>query len=204
MVIHMKLSNLFITGCDSKTKWQLDWFTENFYTHNPTANLSVYDFDTSFEAFDGWFKKPAAMVDASRRADKVCWIDTDCEVLGPLDSIWEYTQPNKLSMVEDIPWSKRRGETWHNSGVVLFENRPNILDEWYVAVKNNPKVGDQEVLHEIVKEGFRRDIHIHSLPTKYNVLRLMTLDGMQVPDTLIRHHTGAKGKDHIKRLIQNV
>ena len=30
----MKYSNMFITGSDSNTEWQLPWFIENYYQHN--------------------------------------------------------------------------------------------------------------------------------------------------------------------------
>ena len=75
----MKFSNLFITGCDNTTKWMLPWFQDNFYRHNPDAHLKVYDFDKFEPSMKGWFKKPAAMMDATKLANKVCWLDTDCE-----------------------------------------------------------------------------------------------------------------------------
>ena len=28
--------NLFLTGCDEKTEWQLPWFLENYFKHNNT------------------------------------------------------------------------------------------------------------------------------------------------------------------------
>ena len=90
-----KLSKLFITGCDSKTNWMLDWFKEGYSKHNDTP-LHVFDFDKEFDKAKGWFKKPAAMMAAARMADMVCWLDTDCEVLGNLDGIFNYVEPEKL------------------------------------------------------------------------------------------------------------
>ena len=37
-----------------------------------------------------------------------------------IDEIFDLLEPQKLSMVEDKPWSWRRGHVWHNSGVVGF------------------------------------------------------------------------------------
>lgn len=199
----MKLSNLFITGCDRNTRWMLPWFQENFYDHNPAAELVVYDFDTFRTDLAGWFKKPAAMIDAARQAENVCWLDTDMEILGNLESIWNYVVPGKLGMVEDTPWSNRRGETWHNSGTVLFKSKPPILDTWANLIKTSTEVGDQEVLHEYIRQGMNRLVHIETIPATYNCLRLMTLDGIEPKHILIRHHTGYKGKDHIKRLMKN-
>ena len=113
---------LFITGCDKTTRWMLPWFTQNFKIYNPDSELKVYDFDTFAPQLSGWFKKPSAMIDASENADQVCWIDTDCHILSNIEDIFSFIEPNKLAMVEDKPWSKRRGETWHNSGVVAFKS----------------------------------------------------------------------------------
>ena len=52
----MKSSKLFITGCDASTRWMLPWFKENFYKHNPNAELQIYDFDVDFNHTEGWFK----------------------------------------------------------------------------------------------------------------------------------------------------
>jgi len=208
----MKLSEVFITGCDYKTEWMLPWFFNNLRIHT-TKKILVFDFGMTeemkrvFGSIDvpgidkGWFKKPKAMIEASKLADKVCWLDTDCQVMNSVDDIFDHLEPNKLGMVEDVPWSTRRQEKWHNSGVVAFQQRPNILDEWAVAVQENPMVGDQEVLHELVKQGMRRMIHITDLPRKYNTLRLDLQDGTEPKDIAIMHWTGPKGKDKIRSMM---
>lgn len=197
----MQFSKLFITGCDSTTKWLLPWFQDNFYRYNPDATLKVYNFDTFHPASKGWFKKPAAMMDASKLAANVCWLDTDCEVRGNLDDIWNHIEPNKLGMVEDLPWSRRRQERWHNSGVVAFQSWPNILSEWVTACDTNPRDGDQEILHALVKEGMKRMIHISDLPREYNTLRLDLIDNTAPKNIKIMHWTGKKGKDKIRSMM---
>lgn len=206
--------SLFITGCDSKTEWMLPWFVENFKKHNPDAELVIYDFGMEGSLYpemtkslrgnqdSGWFKKPAAMIAASKLASKVCWLDTDCHVQSNIEDIFDRVEPNKLAMVEDAPWSKRRREKWHNSGVVAFNGQPNILGEWAAAVANNPIQGDQEVLHLLVREGMRRLIHITDLPREYNTLRLDLDDGTAPSQPKIMHWTGPKGKDIIRKLIK--
>lgn len=214
MAKHMKSSNLFITGCDSNTEWMLPWFVENFKKHNPDAELLIYDFGMEGSHYSemrkslrgnqdkGWFKKPAAMLAASRIARNVCWLDTDCQVLDNIEDVFDYCQPNKIAMVEDVPWSTRRGEKWHNSGVVAFKDRPVILDEWAAAIPNKMNApGDQEVLHLLVKDGIRRIIHITDLPREYNTLRLDLLDNTSPPNPKIMHWTGPKGKDKIKEFM---
>jgi hypothetical protein len=209
----MKFSKLFITGCDKNTEWMLPWFIDNF-TKNNDCPLMIFDFGMSPEVAQrvdavkvkgqdvGWFKKPKAMIQATKHATNICWLDTDCHVQANIADIFDYVESNKIAMVEDAPWSKRRGEKWHNSGVVAFHDRPNILDEWATAVAANPQVGDQEVLHSLVKGGMRRMIHITDLPRKYNTLRLDIDDGTAPSDTAVMHWTGHKGKDIIRKMMQ--
>lgn len=208
----MKYSKLFITGCDYRTEWQLPFFVENFKKHNPHADLMIFDFGMRSGLYPemrkslrgkerGWFKKPKAMCVASRMSQMTCWLDTDCEVRGNLDEIWDHVQPNKLAMAQDLPWSTRRGETWHNSGVVAFQYKPNILDEWAVAVQNDPYQGDQEVLHLLVRNGMRRQIHISNLPRKFNTLRIDLKDDTAPDDIRIMHWTGQIGKEHIREIM---
>jgi len=204
---------LFITGCDNNTEWMLPWFVENFRKHNPDANLVIYDFGMEGSHYPelrkslrgnqdrGWFKKPAAMLNATKKASSVCWLDTDCEVRGNLDEIFSYVEPNKLTMGVDDPWTTRHGEKWHNSGVVAFQDKPSILDAWAAEIARNPQRGDQEVLHKMVRDGMRRIIHINDLPKKYNTLRLDVLDGTTPKDIHIMHWTGQKGKEEIRRLM---
>lgn len=207
-----KLSNLFITGCDVNRQWQLPWFVDNFKKHNPKAELLIYDFGMEENSFSnisvkhlsqdkGWFKKPSAMMKASLIADKVCWLDTDCEVRTNIEDIFNYTEPNKLCMVEDVPWSKRRGETWHNSGVVAFQGTPSILGEWATEVSYNPKVGDQEVLHTMLSDPLKRMIHIKDISREYNTLRIDLIDNTAPKNIKVMHWTGVKGNDYIKGLL---
>lgn len=209
---------VFLTGCDSNTEWMLGWFIQNYRRFNSTplifANFGISEemhnivasgcdgmIDLQSLKEEGWLKKPQAMIEASKIADKVCWIDTDCQILANIDPIFELTVPNKLSMAEDKPWSKRREEVWHNSGVVLFQDRPPILDTWATAVKAAPREGDQETLHRILREQLNRQIHVSNLPTEYNWLRLMIQDGQDSPRKKIMHWTGNIGKKYIRGLI---
>ena len=198
MAISMKLSKLFITGCDKNTRWQLDWFKKNYDKHNDTS-LHVFDFDTFEPGLAGWFKKPAAMIEASKMADQVCWIDTDCEVRDDISKIFEYVVPNKLTMAQDKPWSIRRQETWHNSGMVAFQGVPVILKKWAEEVQRSPVVGDQEVLHTMIRIGMNRLIYIEDLPRQYNTLRIDLIDKSEPNNIKVMHWTGQKGKEEIMR-----
>lgn len=213
------MKNLFITGCDWKTEWQLPWFLENFKKHNPSEDIVVFNFGSkplqnysdpiqmNDENTGGWFKKPSAMLKASTRAKNVCWLDTDCEVLQPLSKIFRLTEKNKLAMAEDRPWSKRRGEKWHNSGVVAFQGRPLILSQWSEKCMGmreppNPLYGDQDILHHMLKDPIKRMASITDLPPEYNTLRLDYIDNIAPKDPRVIHHTGKMGKEKIRELMR--
>ena len=69
-------------------------------------------------------------------------------------------------MVEDKPWTKRRGENgaWYNSGVVGFIGKPKILNLWAQWVmENTTQVGDQEVLYSRLDQ-LQKLMHINPLP----------------------------------------
>lgn len=212
------MDTLFLTGCDSVTEWQLPWFVDNFRLHNPDANLAIADFGMSDEMLSyassscqiiiamttetkkGWMKKPHAML--SSPSKKTCWLDTDCQVLGDLMSVFDYVSPNKLSMVEDRPWTTRRGEKWHNSGVVAYAGRPKVLIDWAKYCQETDIDGDQEVLHWMMgNDQLRRITYIEDLPHKYNVLRIDLLDNNAPKEKLVMHWTGRKGNDEIRRMM---
>lgn len=228
----MTSSNLFITGCDKTTEWMLPWFIHNFKKHNTTP-LKIFDFGMTNDMKSnlrsmpksspsdrkmivsmkdvqskGWYKKPEAMFRASGMAEKVCWIDTDCHVLDNVDDIFDYTEPLKLGMVEDKPWTMRTGGKFHNSGVVVFEGTPPILDQWRKKVAEEDReiglgMGDQEVLHAMIDSPLTRHIHITDVPNEYNWLRLQVeIDNQDSPYKKIMHWTGHKGKERIRKYIE--
>tara|TARA_Y100001963_G_scaffold158878_2_gene260166 strand:- start:51 stop:740 length:690 start_codon:yes stop_codon:yes gene_type:complete len=210
----------FLTGCDYRTEWMLPWFIDNFRLYNPEVPLVFANFGVSKKTYKyikneshaiinlekemgmGWFLKPLSMLNCPSKY--TCWIDTDCEVLDGLDGIWDHVEPLKLTMVEDKPWSRRSGEVWHNSGVVAFYNKPPILNAWWNAVKQSPKVGDQEILHQIL-DPLRRLTYIKDLPNEYNWLRLqLENDGQDNLEKKVMHWTGEKGKNRIRKKISDL
>ena len=52
----MKLSKMFVTGCDSKTRWMVPWFLDNYHKHNPEVKIKVVDFQDGM----GWLEKPGS------------------------------------------------------------------------------------------------------------------------------------------------
>ena len=102
-------------------------------------------------------------------------------------------------MAQDKPWSIRRQETWHNSGMVAFQGVPVILKKWAEEVQRSPVVGDQEVLHTMIRIGMNRLIHIEDLPRQYNTLRIDLIDKSEPNNIKVMHWTGQKGKEEIMR-----
>lgn len=207
----------FVTGCDVNTEWQLPWFITNYIKYNDLP-LIIANFGMSddmlqhLESIDyikvinvvsnaeGWFKKPAAIYDATYASKVVCWLDTDCEVKGNISSIFDHYRQGILGMVEDRPWTRRRGThgKWYNSGVVLTDRNHNLRD-WKIQCERDPSEGDQEVLYAMLssKSEIEKLRWIEPLPHKYNTLRLDYIDQIAVKDPLIIHHTGKQGKDTI-------
>ena len=205
----------FLTGCDSGHEWLLPWFLKNFKTHckKPLifADFGLSDIgravvrenvhavmDLTNVEERGWFKKPLSMYKCP--AKKTVWIDTDCQVKENIDGIFDLLEPQKLAMVEDKPWSWRRGHIWHNSGVVGFIDKPMILRQWVSATKSNKdQVGDQEVLDKILSPITKISL-IKELPNEWNVLRLQLNDGYK-GNIKIMHWTGQKGKEKIRSML---
>lgn len=214
-IVLKKYNKAFLTGCDENNAWMLPWFVENYKKHNSTplvfANFGVSQntlkyvaknfhaiIDMSKTKEKGWFKKPRAMLNSP--SIKTVWLDTDCQICDNIESIFDLLKPNKLAMVEDKPWTTRRQEVWHNSGVVGIIDKPIILHQWCQEVHDNPSVGDQEVLHNMLNPITKLS-HIEDLPNEYNVLRIQVeLDGYKGRKKII-HWTGAKGKDKIRSMI---
>jgi len=215
------MSKAFITGCDSKTEWMLEWFTKNYRQHNTTPLVFV-DFgvsasmktDLSFMGFsdiytlpkqqsEGWFYKPAAIQEVTKFYDEVVWLDTDIHVRGDMAGVFDYIENNKLCMCEDRGWSSRRGEKWHNSGLVGVRGNPQILQDWVSQCRSTNDQGDQEVLHEMVRESpMKRMLSISDAPAKYNYLRLDYIDNRS-GEIVGMHWTGYKGKLEIQKMIYN-
>lgn len=212
----------FLTGCDLYTEWQLPWFIDNYKRHCKLPLIiadfgMTYDMKYQVSGFAerlikcprrGWFSKIDAMMLASDAGyDEVCWVDTDCEVKSNPAGIFRYVDENKLTMVKDYPWSKRRPELgdWFNSGVVAFKGRPKILSDWKQEASTGKHVGDQEALYSMIGgDAMKRASIISEAPHRYNVLRIDFID-KNVPDNpVIVHHTGAKGNHTIRKQMQNV
>lgn len=212
-----RVNKLFIIGSDDKSEWMLKWFMDNFKQHNPNANILLWDFGMKNNPYPeitkklnndpkkgGWFNKPDALIESTKYGEYICWLDIDCHIHSNIEDIFNYVEDEKLAMVEDVPWSSRTREKWHNSGVVAFRNNPQILQLWVNYIGKLAQRGDQEVLHQILMALKNINNFITDLPREYNTLRLDLLDGTAPKNPKIMHWTGPKGKDKIRELMRNV
>ena len=183
----MQYEKAFLTGCDKHHEWMLPWFIRNYRLYNSSPLIfadfgisdvkiihgkvdAIIDLTDETEGWNNVFKKPEAMLLCPSK--NTVWIDTDCEILTSIEGIWKLLEPNKLNMVEDKPWTKRRPEkgSWYNSGVVGFIDKPQILRQWAKWIGESNEVGDQEVLYaRLVK--LQKLTYINPLPNEYNWLR---------------------------------
>lgn len=220
----MKLfDRAFVTGCDQNTEWMLPWFLRNYWEHNNTPLIFV-NFGVSTGVlmwlhqhdavshimsaekvlYTSWYQKPQALLNAPSK--QKFWIDTDCEVLDDISDVFKYIKPEKICLSIDQPWTLRREGTWYNSGVFGVENNPKILKNWATNCRQKYREqhlhGDQDILHDMINTPMDALIYIEELPNEFNVLRLQILDGT-VGKKRIMHWTGVKGKDHIRRVMND-
>jgi len=220
------MRKIFITGCDKNTEWMLPWFIQKFRQHSE-LEIFLYDFGMSDEKLEwaksrfdgvsrialfkeaaGWFNKPYAMLDSVVKGESRVWLDTDCEIVGPIDDIFQHIKYGRLSICEDLPWTMRRTERWHNTGVVGLGGVPQLMTRWSKECEsphpelqdpNLPPIGDQDILHHILRTSLDRPI---VMPNKYNVTRIQHLDKTVPTDARILHWTGHKGKEYIRESMK--
>lgn len=104
-----------------------------------------------------WFKKPLAFTLSP--FEKTLWLDNDCEVLGPLDQLFEF---EGLALAKEIS-----GACEYNSGVVVYEKNHPVIQEWALASQTSSDryIGDQELLCDLLQ---RRQFPVQVLPPEFN------------------------------------
>jgi hypothetical protein len=223
----MIFNRCFVTGCDKNTEWMLPWFIKNFRQRSDQpivfSNFGVSEKGLRFveKHFDEivdftgprhqisnckWYLKPEALIECP--GHQKVWIDTDCEILKNPDGIFARLVEDKLNIAVDKPWTIRKQETWHNSGVVGVIDEPKPLFEWANQCKmdNVPFTetgfprGDQDSLHNLIgNDPMKRWIYINDLPNMYNWLRIQLKDNDDSPNKIIMHWTGQIGKEIIRK-----
>lgn len=115
---------------------------------------------TFWNSREAWFKKPLACLRSP--FPKSVWLDLDCEVLGPVDFLFEAClHPSGIALAKD------RIAATYNSGVIAFQKNCSIIKAW--AEQSLERAGefrgDQDLLSHIIAE---RNAPICELEPIYN------------------------------------
>jgi hypothetical protein len=152
-----------------------------------------------------WFLKPLALLKSPFSIG--LWIDLDCQVLCPLDSLF-----HTLNLGADIalvrePHEVEEGlkilnilypqETYYNSGVILFRKDAEILHRWLKESMehNAAHTGDQGALCRAI---YQTRPALIELPATYNWLNRLGPN----PDAQIVHFSGNEKFKILTEIVQ--
>ena len=209
------MNKTFITGVDRNYEWLLKWWVRNLRKHNKDVHLTICDFGISKDILNwaksnaevvksynphpkcAWYYKTQSLLDS--KYEFSCWIDSDCEILKPIEDIFDYAKKDFIGLTEDIGKRITEKDYWWATGVILIKNSSNILQDWDKQLKKLTDRGDQEALHFLLNQNPQYKSLITSLPIEYQWLRLqLELMQQDSPDKKIVHWTGSRGKSHIR------
>ena len=207
----------FLVGADDQLEDLLPWWFANVRKHNPNIHVTVADFGLTqsgkhwaetnadkvltYERHPkyAWFYKPTAMVDCPY--EYTCWLDLDCEVLKPVDEIFNYPTDERMALTQDVVRGNPdhdAGVFWWATGVNVAKGKPKILKDWAYHTLHSDQRGDQEVLHQMIIMNRKYNDMIIKMPLEYQWLRIDLLNGYDSPNKKIIHWTGPVGKAHIR------
>ncbi len=147
-----------------------------------------------------WFKKPFALLQTP--FERTVWLDLDCEVLGPLDQMFDFCCQDAALAKETEGHhlqEKQQGqlldaEIHYNSGVIVYQKNAPLLQLWAQSAGslNSQFWGDQQLLSRLI---FLEQFPIRELEPEYNWRMSQGLN-MQA---LIIHWVGHWGKEYIRK-----
>ncbi len=203
---------MIITGVDKNHEDMVIWWYENVKKHNPDVKVGIWDFGMSMQMREvvkgidawlsepithpsniGWFNKTRAVIDTPSQS--VAWLDVDCEVLTNIEEIFSLVPSNMIGLTRD--WVR---DNWWATGVIVVNDRPELLKHWNEMLLKTAIRGDQEMLFEIV--GKEEHDEIQELPQEYQWLRISLNKGVDSPTKKIIHWTGPKGKRFIREHLK--
>ena len=202
----------WVVGVDYNMEDLLPWWYKNIKKWAPEQDITICDFgmtkpakalakeyaDTYLEYTIheryAWFYKPRALLDAPY--EYRCWVDIDCEVMAPIDDIFDYPTDDKIALTRD----EGKGETewWWATGVNVAKGSPKVLRDWSYVTEHSHLRGDQEVLFQMIVDHYSYHEMIVEMPIEYQWLRVLLEVGQVIPNVKIMHWTGPKGKKHIR------
>lgn len=158
-----------------------------------------------------WFKKPFACLQTPFL--RTLWIDLDCEIRGPIQRLFAYSDPAPgIAMAREQcvyrspeglvnVHSERQSRTCidfprFNSGVIAFRSNLDLIADWALFGINNTKNyrSDDEMFSDLIE---KRKISISEIPPPYNWSRC-NIDQSQA---IIVHWHGTHGKEVLRSRI---
>ena len=210
----------FLTGADSNLEDLLHWWFECVRKNNPDIHITIADFGLTqsgkhwaethadkvltYERHPtlAWFHKPTSMIDCPY--EYTCWLDLDCEVLKPVEEIFDFPTDEKMALTQDVVRGNPdhdSGRFWWAVGVNVIKGKPKILRDWAYHTKHSNLRGDQEVLKSMIEAKREYNDMIIKMPLEYQWLRISLVNGYDSPDKKIIHWTGPVGKQHIRESL---
>lgn len=147
----------------------------------------------------GWYKKPFAFLKTP--FEKTLWLDCDCEVVRPVDSLFDFEE--EMCLAPDTNNSHEKelslgtiepGEVLYNSGVIVFNRGCPLVEDWVRAVSDQQTAffSDQHVLSRLIRDG---DYFVGRLEDDYN---WRMSQGFNIHAAII-HWAGSWGKEYIRK-----
>ena len=182
----------------------------NFFSIEPQKNLSfkgqkiwekLYG-PTVWKARANWFKKPFVFLKTPY--NKTVWLDIDCQVLKPIDFLFNIN--SSIGMAYEVErftkkFKKYRlllpNEEIFNTGVVSYLRGESLISEWAKRTISEYHLflGDQDIISRIIYE---KNVFVTLLPENYN---RRPRDGV-TSDTYILHFVCNGGKAYLLKTLQ--
>jgi Lipopolysaccharide biosynthesis proteins, LPS:glycosyltransferases len=178
---------------------QTPWDDAPVTSHHKALWEDLYG-DTVWSSRPSWFKKPLALTQSP--FSQTLWLDLDCQVLGPLDPLFNalslgfelalVREPAYVQNIERQQGLLLDGEVSYNSGVFAFTKETPILELWKqkALTESHLFIGDQNILSRVI---FEKKTAVFELSDTYNWKDSYGPN----PEAVIHHFLGQAGKQKL-------
>jgi len=116
-----------------------------------------------------WFKKPLACLQSPFQ--RSIWLDLDCEVLGPLDDLFDLcSNESQIGIMREFAKSHHprfHPDALYNSGVIVFDHGVPLIEKWACgAIELTDQFCGDDVLISHLNNSMR--IPVEEIPEIYN------------------------------------
>lgn len=145
-----------------------------------------------------WFKKPFALLHSPFQ--RTIWLDLDCEVLAPLQPLFELCSTEaQLGIMREFRSNflpHFHPDILYNSGVIVFEHGASLIEKWAEGCMSltDQFVGDEQLLSHLINT---LQIPVKELPDVFN-WRASAADWINL-HAVIWHWVCPAGKEYIRQ-----